>query len=147
MPGRENSGIEKIQSDSQLLQLLAQVTRFGVVGLLATGVHILIFVGCIEILGIAPLWANFPAFLFALVTGFVGHFTWTFRMLHRGQQNNWWAALFKFMLVSFIGLGLNTLVVYLVVNLLGHPYPYAVLLMVTAVPVAVFLMQKLWAFN
>ena len=139
--------MEKTQVGLPLLQLLAQGMRFGVVGLLATGVHILVFIGCIEILNIVPLWANFPAFLCALVTGFVGHFTWTFRMHHRALLNHWRAALFKFTLVSFTGLGLNTLVVYLVVNLLGHPYPYAVLLMVTVVPAIVFLMQKFWTFT
>jgi putative flippase GtrA len=139
--------MEKTQTGSPLLQLLAQGMRFGIVGALATGVHILVFVSCIEILDIAPLWANFPAFLVALITGFVGHFTWTFRMQHRGLQDSWKPAMFKFTLVSFIGLGLNTLVVYLVVTLLGHPYPYAVLLMVTVVPATMFLLQKFWAFS
>jgi len=139
--------MKKARPASPLLQLLAQGMRFGIVGLLATGVHILVFVGCIEILGIAPLLANFPAFLVALVTGFIGHFTWTFRMQHRGLQKNWRTALLKFTMISVLGLGLNTLVVFCVVNLLGHPYPYAVLLMVTVVPATVFLLQKFWAFN
>lgn len=130
-----------------MLQLLAQVIRFGIVGFLATIVHILVFVGSIELLDIVPLWANFPAFLVALVTSFIGHFTWTFRIQHRNLENNWKALIIKFMLVSFLGLGLNTLVVYLVVNLLGHPYQYAVLLMVSVVPAIVFLMQKYWAFS
>jgi putative flippase GtrA len=139
--------MEKPRFDSPLLQLLAQGMRFGIVGLLATGVHVLIFIGCIEILDIAPLWANFPAFLVALITGFIGHFSWTFRAQQRESGNNWKPVLFKFTLVSFVGLGLNTLVVYLVVNLLGHPYPHAVLLMVTVVPATLFLLQKFWAFN
>ena len=139
--------MEKTEVGLPLLQALAQLMRFGVVGLFATGVHVLVFIGCIEILKIEPLWANFPAFLCAVVTGFVGHFTWTFRMHHRAQPSHWRGPLFKFTLVSVTGLGLNTLAVYLVVNLLGQPYPYAVLLMVTVVPVVVFLMQKFWTFT
>ena len=68
-------------------------------------------------------------------------------MHHRAQPSHWRGPLFKFTLVSVTGLGLNTLAVYLVVNLLGQPYPYAVLLMVTGVPVVVFLMQKFWTFT
>jgi putative flippase GtrA len=139
--------MEKTRTGSPLLQLLAQGMRFGIVGMLATGVHIMVFVACIEILDIAPLWANFPAFAVALITAFIGHFTWTFRMQQRSLENNWKPAMFKFTLVSFIGLGLNTLVVYLVVTLLGHPYPHAVLLMVTVVPATMFLLQKFWAFS
>lgn len=139
--------MENTQCSSPLLQLLAQGMRFGIVGLLATGVHIMVFVGCIEILDIAPLWANFPAFLVALVTSFIGHFTWTFRMQHRELETCWRPVLLKFTVVSCFGLGLNTLAVYLVVNLLGYPYLYAVLLMVTVVPAAIFLLQKFWAFT
>ena len=139
--------MEKTQTASPLLQLLAQGMRFAIVGFLATGVHITIFVGCIEILGIAPLWANFPAFVVALIAGFIGNLTWTFRSRHHGLGNNWKPAMLKYTLVSFIGLGLNTLAVYLVVNLLGYPYQYAVLLMVTVVPAAIFLLQKIWTFN
>lgn len=139
--------VEHTRQVSPLLQLLAQGLRFGIVGLLATGVHVLVFVGCIELLHMAPLWANFPAFLVALLSGFVGHFTWTFRMHERGLQDNWKAALLKFLTVSVFGLGLNTLVVFLVVNLSGLPYPYAVLLMVTVVPATMFVLQKYWTFS
>jgi len=139
--------MEKRQPTFPLLQLLIQGMRFGIVGLLATGVHVLVFVGCIEILDIAPLWANFPAFLVALATGFIGHFTWTFRMHQRSLQDDWSAALPKYLLVSFIGLGLNTLVVYIVVNFLGHPYSHALVLMVTVVPATIFVLQKYWTFT
>ena len=139
--------MENTRSCSPLLQLLAQGVRFGIVGLLATGVHIMVCIGCIEILGIAPLWANFPAFLVALIASFIGHFSWTFRMQHRELGGCWRPVLLKFALVSCFGLGLNTLAVYLIVNLLGYPYMYAVVLMVTVVPAAIFLLQKFWAFN
>lgn len=139
--------MEKIRPDSTMLHLLAQAIRFGIVGFLVTVVHIVVFIGCIEILNIAPLWANFPAFMVALASGFIGHFTWTFRIHCRGFQYNWKALILKFLLVSFVGLGLNTLVVYLVVNLLGHPYMYAVLLMVSVVPAIMFLLQKYWTFK
>jgi putative flippase GtrA len=139
--------MKKLQPGKPLLQLLTQGIRFGTVGMVATGIHILVFVGCIELLDIAPLWANFPAFMVALIIGFMGHFAWTFRLQHLGLQKNLVSILFKFTLVSIFGLGLNTLAVYLVVNLFGHSYPYAVVLMITVVPATVFLLQKYWAFT
>jgi hypothetical protein len=41
---------------------------------------------------------------------------------------------------------LNSLAVYAVTETLALPYGNSVVLMVSAVPIAVFLLRKLWAF-
>ena len=52
----------------------------------------------------------------------------------------------KFIVVTLIGLCLNSLAVYMVTEALALPYVYAILLMVSVVPITVFLLSKIWAF-
>jgi len=127
-------------------RLLSQGAKFGLVGLAATGVHIAVFVLCIELAGMRPFLANFPAFAVAVLVGFAGHFSWTFRDQARGAGRPATASLARFLATALLGLVLNSLVVYGVVDLLGLAYGYAAVLMATAVPATVFLVSKFWAF-
>lgn len=77
-------------------------------------------------LGMAPLWANVAAFCTAVMVGFVGHFFWTFRDHGVAEMGRWKAALPRFIVVSLIGLGLNSVSIYMVVNVLSMSYWYAV---------------------
>jgi putative flippase GtrA len=131
----------------RLLHLALQYARFGAVGLAATATHAVMFTGLIEFAGLAPLVANFAAFGTAVLVSFFGHFHWTFRSqtgAHGWQQQR--AAFMRFAQVALAGLALNSLAVLLVVNLLALPYPYALILMVTVVPLVVFAMSKFWVF-
>lgn len=130
-----------------LLQVARQGLKFGVVGIAATITHVVAFIVWIELYGMAPLWANAAAFCVAVTVGFIGHFFWTFREHYVDESGGWRAALLKFIVVSLVGLGLNSLAVYLVVNILFMSYWYAIILIVTAVPAGVFLMSKFWAFS
>ena len=82
-----------------------------------------------------------------LLISFLGHFHWTFRSqtADRGwrQQRT---ALVRFAMVALTGFTLNSLAVVLVVNLLALPYQYALILMVSIVPLIVFGLSKFWAF-
>jgi len=121
-----------------------QYLRFGIVGLGATLTHALSFVAAIELAGIAPLLANLVAFGIAVLVSFLGHFHWTFR--RAGGAAPGLAALLRFVVVALTGLVLNSLIVYGVVHILAWPYPFAVLLMVSLVPLVVFALSRAWAF-
>lgn len=125
---------------------LPETLRFGTVGFIALGVHICLFIFCIEVLGIAPIWANFIAFSFAFIAGFTGHFSWTFRINAREQRARWMPPMLRYLITSLVGLGLNTLVVYTVVTALSLDYLYAVVIMASIVPAIVYLLSKFWAF-
>jgi len=126
--------------------LLAQALKFGTVGGLATAVHLTLFVICIELAGMQPFWANFPAFALAVVVGFTGHFLWTFQRRDQDGANSWTPAFVKFAVTAALGLLLNSLIVYGVVDTLGLGYGYAAALMATLTPAAVFIVSKFWAF-
>lgn len=127
-------------------KLVVQGLRFGLVGGMSTLVHISVFVFCIELLHIRPFIANFPAFGIAVMVGFIGHFSWTFRHHNRDERREWMPALIKFAVVSLIGLGINSMIVYGIVDMAHLQYAYAIVLMLTVTPALVFILSKLWAF-
>ena len=119
-----------------------QYIRFAGVGAAATAVHIVLFAALIELLQISALVANLAAFGAALLLSFVGHCRWTFRL-----QDGHWRALGRFTVIAVLGLGLNSAIAYGIADRLNWHYAYAVVAMVTATPVALFLLSRCWAFE
>lgn len=127
-------------------RVFLQVLKFGSVGLAATLTHVSLFIFAVETLGLAPLVANVTAFSFAVLVSFTGHFHWTFRPPPGEARREWTGALTRFIAVALFGLALNSLVVYVTVDLLRMPYLVAAALMASLVPVFLFLLSRLWAF-
>ncbi len=128
----------------KFIEVLQQALRFGLVGLLATGLHVGVFITLIEWAGFTPLLSNLWAWLLAFGLSFFGHFHWTFA--HDASNRTARDALPRFLLVSLFGLGLNSCIVILVVNLADWPYGFAAALMATVVPATLFVISKWWAF-
>jgi putative flippase GtrA len=130
-------------------RLAAQYIKFSMVGGAATATHALVFVILIEAFALPPLLANVFAFSIAIVVSFKGHFHWTFRSeasMHIASVCQTYTAFAKFVLVAFLGLTLNSLAVYLVIEVLILPYLYAVVPMVSLVPVITFTLSKYWVY-
>jgi putative flippase GtrA len=121
--------------------MVLQYVRFAGVGAVATAVHVTLFAALIELLQISALVANLAAFGAALLLSFVGHCRWTF-----GLRNGHWPALRRFTVVAVLGLGLNSAIAYGIVDRLGWHYAYAVVPMVTVIPVTLFVLSRRWAF-
>ena len=111
------------------------------------GVHIVAWMVTIEVFAIEPFWANFPAFCVAVIASFYGHIKWKFKTQGLVNTSQQFKSLTKFVGVSLIGLAFNSLITFLVVNRAGYPYLYAGVLMVTVVPLSIFLFNKFWVFN
>ena len=131
----------------RLVQTSIQGMKFGVVGAAATMTHVVAFIAWVRVGGISPLLANVLAFCTAVIVGFGGHYYWTFRDHRTGEKGRWKGVFPRFVVVSLIGLGLNTLNVYLVVNVLSLSYLYAAVVMATAVPAFIFVLSRFWAFS
>jgi putative flippase GtrA len=134
----------------ELIQVAAQLVRFGAVGGLATLVHVGFFTLGIELFGFRPMVSNLVAFCLAVIVSFIGHFWWTFRHQPAVRMKGSclpWAAFFRFTVVAVTGLALNSLAVFLVVNQFNLSYGYACVLMITAVPFCTFMLSKFWAFS
>jgi putative flippase GtrA len=132
------------QQTATLWRLGLQYGRFGAVGAAATATQVTLFTSLIELAGLEPLVANLGAFVIALLVSFLGHRYWTFRAV--AVERTALCSLSRFAVVALVGLALNSLAVYLTIDLLGLSYRYALVLMVSAVPLAVFVLSKFWAF-
>ena len=133
-----------------LISLGLQYMRFGAVGIAATLVHVAVFSGLLEITDMMAWLANVLAFTLAIIASFLGHFHWTFRQVPDATSDSATRqrrAFPRFVLTAVLGLGLNTLAAYLIVDVKGYPYLWAVLVMLLIVPPAIFLVAKLWAFK
>lgn len=124
------------------MQLLRQISRFGVVGLTATAVHVVVGLGLHAGLGMAPLWANLLAFGCAVCVSFLGQTRLTFPDATAGG-----GAFLRFTTVAVTGLVLNQAIVWLVTSALGGPYWLALTIIVATVPWVTFAMLKFWALR
>lgn len=145
LPNTKKVQINKALTDKRLNhQAFWQIFKFAFVGSIATAIHAGLFVFIIEAKIATALQANFIAFAVAFLISFLGQYHWTFR---NSSETHWAKKMAKFMIVALIGLGLNTAAVYIIVDKLLLPYLYAVLFMVTVVPVTTFVINKKWAFS
>lgn len=130
-----------------MAQQLWQVAQFGAVGLSAAVTHVAIFSALLEFEIMPPVAANTVGFAVAFLVSFFGHFKFTFgaqtKDLDRAGQR---AAFAKFIAVALIGYLLNTLAVYLIIDVYNLHYLFSVAVMLTVVPAVVFAISKFWAF-
>ena len=121
--------------------ILGQGLRFGLVGLSATLVHL-------TVAWIANQWAGFGAytangigFLMAFAFSYLGHFYWTFARQSQHQRS-----LARFLVVAGFGYAITNVIVWLVTDILGRPFEWALLGILLVVPPTTWLISRLWAF-
>jgi len=127
--------------------LAKQGLRFGIIGICSAVTHISIYLVLGRPDALNPLIANLIGFIFAFVVSFTGHRYWTFNTQTTNSGIHWFQYMPRFITTTLLGLGLNTLIVYLIVFKLGMAYGYAVPFMLTIVPVVTFILNKLWVFR
>lgn len=132
--------IEKIE---KFFPLIRQLTRYGIVGLCAAGVHLSVVVFLVEVGQIKPLIANIFAFFVSFQVSYWGHRQWTFS----GTTNSHRTALTRLLFVSSIALVANESLFYTFYVTCSLPYPLAVFLVLTILPPATFVIGKLWVFR
>lgn len=122
-------------------RLLAQATRFGLVGLAATGLHFCLALLFIR-LGIHPLLANFLAFCGAFILSYLGHAHWSFR----DQDHSRHSSLKRFMIISGMGFLVNESLFAILLARTHLPHEFALALTLATVAGATFLLSRHWAF-
>ena len=123
-------------------ELLAQLGRFGVVGLAATLIHLSVAWVAARAFGASPFAANALGFAVAFACSYLGHFYWTF-----GQRAGHPVRLPRFLVVSGFGFALTNLIVWLVVSRGGQAFELALLVILFAVPLSTWALSRLWAFR
>lgn len=117
------------------------VSRFGIVGVLATLTHVVVVAGMSFTTTLHPVAMNSIAFCIAFLVSAFGHMRFTFQF-----KGNHFIALVKFLIVAITSLGISNFVLYGFVKSSLLKVNIAQAIAILIVPVLSFLASKLWAF-
>lgn len=115
---------------------------FALIGLIATGVHVVTALVARTGLRLEPLQANFVGYACAVGFSYVGNARLTF-----GRPTRDIGQLTRFLVVSLVGLALNQAIIHLLVGIAGWPFWQALGPVVVLVPLLSFGLLKIWAFG
>lgn len=122
--------------------LFFQIFRFGVVGIAAAFIHFSTVVMLVQNWAFAPLVANIAGFAVSFQMSYWGHRLWTFNdavSLHR-------VAFPKLLAVQLLNFAANEMLFYIFLSL-NLPYPMALMIVLTVLPVFTFISSKMWVFR
>ena len=120
-----------------------QVSKFGMVGMAATGVHMLVFSALQELTDQSAVVANTYAFMSAVVFSFIGNRYWSFAR-HPDKQGPLNFSALKYGAVALSGYLFNGLLAWLIVDRLTMPYELALMPMILVTPALTYLAIRLW---
>lgn len=133
--------ILKKLSEGQI-ELLAQIIRFGCVGVINTMVSYGVTVFCVFI-GLHLLVSNAVAFIISTACAFILNYLFVF-----SPRPCWWKGLIKsYCSYAFTGIGLNSALLYLLSTVFGVSEYFSPLLVLVVTIPCNFLLNKLWAFK
>ena len=125
---------------SKFLALGGEMLRFGMVGISATLVHVLVALAVEAIFGLPAGLCNLAGFAAAVTLSFVGHLRFSFRRSGPGRPY-----LARFIALSLLSLGTSSLITA-VATALGAGLAIAMLGVAGIVPLMSYLSARLWAF-
>lgn len=118
-----------------------QLLRFGGVGGLATGVHVLCALAARQGLALSEQQANLAGFVAAVLVSYVGHGRYTFGV---GLQSA--PQFLRFVLLSLLGLATSSATVWAITGWLGFGFVAAMIVVAVVVPGMSFVAMRLWVF-
>jgi putative flippase GtrA len=125
--------------------LISQVIRYGITGGIVTALAVAFYWTVATVFGVHPLLANFLAYLVALASGYVMHSRWSFK--GHGRRDDVARTGGRFFIVSLVSLGLNSVWVWLLTDLLHGPTWWPVVPMLLVTPAVTFAFNRHWVFG
>ncbi len=119
-----------------------QFVKFLGVGAIGTAAHYAILILAVEIAGIPVVFSTAMGFIVGAIINYWLNYHFTFR-----SSKNHSEAAVKFFLVAAIGLVINTLIVWIVAEILFWPYFLAQIFATGFVLLWTFAANKLWTFS
>ena len=120
-----------------------QFVKFGVVGVTSTVIDWVIYLALTRVFGTFYLIAKVISFLVSVINSYVWNRRWTFRSTEPKKLHQF----SKFLVVAAIGLGLNTLIMYIVVSKLLLHDIIGLVLATGIVMIWNFLANKFYTFK
>lgn len=121
---------------------IAQLFRFGIVGSTATVIHFTTVVSLVQMFLLPPLIANIFGFCIAFQMSYWGHRLWTFSETESEHR----VAFPRLLLVQLLALAANESLFYIFLSL-HLPYPIALIIVLTILPIFTFFASKRWVFR
>jgi putative flippase GtrA len=121
---------------------LRLVLRYGISGAFAALVYFTAVMALVEGAGIAPVFAASLATVAVIVTSYLVNRFWVF-----STNRSHASAFLRFATASGFGIGLNTGLMYLAVDVLGWRYLAGVALATVVLPPINFAINYLWCFR
>lgn len=121
---------------------LTQILRFGMVGGIATGVHLAVFYSLHSGLHVHPTIATTIAFCCAVGLSYGLNRSWTFRA--SGSHTRHFP---RFAVIALGGLLLNAAIMQLGVEVLGWSPTTCLAIIIIVLPGCSFLLQRHWGFR
>ena len=134
--------LDKGGTRARLWHELAVAARFGMVGITATAVHILMVWLLLSETALPPLVANMIAFLTAFGISFAGNYLWTF-----GSPGNPGKVMRRFLLISVSAFAMNTLLLASLLRAGWFSPTVAAIVSAAVVPAISFVASRLWGFQ
>jgi putative flippase GtrA len=125
--------------------LAAQFIRFGLVGGFVTVLGVAAYYVPATWFGVPPLLANLLGYAVAAGLGYVLHSRVSFR--GHGSRDNPAQRTLRFLIVSLVSLGLNSLFVGVLTGPLHGPTWWPVIPMVFVTPLVTFSLNRQWVFG
>jgi putative flippase GtrA len=125
-----------------LKTLTRQVSRFAIVGGVATGLHFVTALVSESYLMLHPAWANTVGFLSAVTWSLVLNWAWTF-----DGQTAFRRAAPRFLLLAIVCFAVGQVIIMVAAGALHWPMWLALLPVVTLVPLLSFVGSKLHVFR
>lgn len=116
--------------------------RYGLVGFLGTVLNTGVLIAFVELAQGDPVLGSVLGFLAALIISYILNRHWTFRSADKGYRQ-----FFIYTAVSLLGLGLNTLIMFLTVHVFRWYYLFGFGLVVVVVPLSNYFLNCTWTFR
>ena len=124
-------------------RVVRQFIKFGLVGVSSTAIDWGVFYSLNHFFSVYYLIAKAISFVVSVINSYYWNRRWTFRSQNQRKMHEFG----KFLVVSSVGLGLNTYIMYLAVSIFGLRYIYGLILATTIVVFWNFLANKFWTFK
>lgn len=116
--------------------------KFGLVGVLNTLINWIIF-AVLNFVGVYYIIANVIAYVIATINSYIWNSRWVFK--YKGEDKK--ETTTKFILLNLAGLALNTMILYLLVDLIGLNKLIALVITTVIVMVINYIVNKIWVFK
>ena len=121
---------------------IGKFVKFGLVGVLNTLINWIIFT-MLNFMGVYYIIANVIAYVIATINSYTWNSRWVFKYNGKDQKET----TTKFILLNLAGLALNTMILYLLVDLIGLNKLISLVITTVIVMVINYIVNKIWVFK